>query len=288
MLKNKLFQEKMDRDGYLVTNFFSEEEMHDFIAGYESLHNFDIGEEIFFSNQHHADKDYQDKARHLIRSFFESKINDFFEDAAWMEAVFIVKPPKAGMFSNHQDWTLVDEELHRSCSIWCPMLDVSAANGAFCILEGSHRFFKSYRSPSIRSIYHEPALEAIINTHKKVLPIKKGDVLIFDHACVHSTNPNLSSQRRGAVSIGIRPAVSPIHHYFYHKDTDRIEGFEVDGDFFYNYDYVSRPNYKSLGFVNFEKPQITPAALLQKIRAHQRKKWNVVKNFRYSANGVKA
>lgn len=289
MLKNRIYQEKLERDGYVVIPFFNEVEIEALIQEYEQLHQFDLGNGMFFSNQQLKNPTYQQEARQLIRKHFTKQIEEQFDHAAWMEAVFVIKPAKVGVFANHQDWTLVDEEKHRSLGIWCPLLDVNASNGTFCILSGSHRFFKTYRSPTIPAAYHSDELNEIIDANKITLNVRKGDVIVFDHAAVHSTTPNQTDKPRGSVFIGIRPVDSPILHYYYNKDSGSIEGFEVDGDFFYNYDYVSRPEgYKSIGFVTQEFPQIPADELKKKIKAHRWQRQNIFQNIRYKLNGVKA
>lgn len=289
MLKNSIYQEKLERDGYVVINFFENQEIEALIQEYEQLHHFDLGNGMFFSNRQLENPDYQSEARQLIRKHFSKKIETHFNNAAWMEAVFVIKPPKVGVFANHQDWSLVDEDKYRSLGIWCPLLDVNATNGTFCILSGSHKFFKTYRSPTIPAAYHSDELNKIIDANKITLNVRKGDVIVFDHAAVHSTTPNQMDKPRGAVFIGIRPAGSPILHYYYHKDSGEIEGFEVDGDFFYTYDYTSRPNnYKSIGFVKPEFPIIPTDALKKKISAHQWQRRNIIQNMRYKLNGIKA
>ncbi|HMO39711.1 MAG TPA: phytanoyl-CoA dioxygenase family protein [Saprospiraceae bacterium] len=288
MLKNKIHQEKLDRDGYVVVNFFAKSEIEALVSAYEALHQFNLGQQMFFSNRQMDNPQYQQQARQLIREHFAHRINDFFSNAAWMEAVFVIKPPGGDVFANHQDWTLVNEAQHRSLGIWCPLLDVNASNGTFCILSGSHRFFDTFRSPTIPAAYHTDELNAIIDAHKTVLNVRLGDAIIFDHAAVHSTTPNRSNRPRGAVFIGIRPADSPILHFFYDKDTKRIEGFEVDGDFFYTYDYVSRPiGYKSIGFVEPEFPVVPTDALMRKIKRHQRQRWHILNRLKYRLNGIK-
>ncbi|MBK8706552.1 MAG: hypothetical protein IPN33_25270 [Saprospiraceae bacterium] len=47
MLKNKIYQEKLERDGYVVINFFSEPEIQALIKESEQLHNFELGEQMF-------------------------------------------------------------------------------------------------------------------------------------------------------------------------------------------------------------------------------------------------
>lgn len=288
MLKDQIFQQKFDEDGYLVVDFFSQDEINALVEAFDDLHNFDIGKDIFFSNLY-RDKKYQERARATIRQFLTPKVNQFFKNADWLEAVFVVKPPGCEKFANHQDWTMVEETKHRSYGVWCPLLDVDENNGTFSILKGSHRFYANYRSCTIPWPFNTPEMDRLIEKNKTTLKVSKGQAIIFDHAIIHSTTPNQSKLRRGSIFLGLKPKSSPIHHYYYDKINNTIECFEVDGDFFYNYDYVSRPNgYKSLGIVRNPFPEITFSSLNKKIWNQKLKKFNIIKNRRYRNHGIYA
>lgn len=288
MLKDKLFQQKLDEDGYLLIDFFDQAEVDQLESAFEELHNFDIGKEMFFSNLY-RNTDYQDKARITIRKFLSPKVDQFFDNADWLEGVFVIKPSGCGDFSNHQDWTMIDETKYRSYGIWCPLLDVDESNGTFCILKGSHRFYSNYRSCTIPWCYNTDEMNRIIDKNKTTLNVKKGQAIIFDHAIIHSTTPNQTEKRRGVIFLGLKPKSSPIYHYYYDKEQNTIEGFEVDGDFFYHYDYVTRPNgYKSLGFVKDPVPNITASLLKRKIWNSNWKQLNFVKRLRYRNHGIHA
>ena len=117
MLKDQIFQQKFDEDGYLVVDFFSQDEINALVEAFDDLHNFDIGKDIFFSNLY-RDKKYQERARATIRQFLTPKVNQFFKNADWLEAVFVIKPPGCEKFANHQDWTMVEETKHRAYCVW--------------------------------------------------------------------------------------------------------------------------------------------------------------------------
>lgn len=281
MLKDQKLKMQLEKEGYVVLDLFSKEKMDEVIQAADALHNFDIGERIFFSNQQYDKPEYQRQARALMKKHFEEPLSELFENTIWIESTFVIKPPLAGEFDNHQDWSLVDETKYRSYGIWCPLLDVDIQNGTFCLLPGSHHFYQTYRSCTAPGIYAKQEIKEVIDTHKVALKLKKGQVVIFDHAMVHSTTPNLSQQRRTAVFMGVRPAAAAVLHYYYDKAQQSIECFEVDADFFYQYDYVSRPaNYKSLGVLDYKFPDLDAKSLKNKIKNYKKssqvpfwKKW---------------
>jgi hypothetical protein len=270
MVTNSSWQELLDRDGYVVFDLFSGTELEAFLTKFRALHNFPLPDGMFFSNQQHDKPEYQQQARALLRTYFEEKLAGLFTNAEWMEAVFIIKPPKVGTFANHQDWSLVDERKYRSYGVWAPLIDVSDANGAFCIVPGSHKFYPNFRSPTIPWVYNTPELNAVIDESHELLPLRKGQAILFDHACIHATVPNNSPDIRPAVFTGIRPAAAETLHHYLDPETNTLEEYEVDGDFFFSYDYRSRPAAPHATLRRrfpYQAPRITPEDLKRKIRA---------------------
>jgi len=270
MIKNPSWQERLDKEGYVVIDLFSESELEEFQNKFRELHDFPLPQGMFFSNQQHDNPDYQQEARALLRTYFEEKLAGLFTNAEWMEAVFIIKPPSVGTFANHQDWSLVDERAYRSYGVWAPLIDVSDSNGAFCIVPGSHRFYQNFRSPTIPWIYNTPELNTLINEHQKLLPLRKGQAILFDHACIHATVPNHSDNIRPAVFTGIRPAEAATLHHYLDQETNTLEEYEVNGDFFFSYDYRSRPSAPHAILRRsfpYKPPVITSRELKRKILA---------------------
>ena len=266
MFRDPLLQTKLERDGYVLVDFFSREEMARLLAIFERLHDFPV-EGMFFSNRS-PDEAYKARVQEVMREFYVPKVEALFSEADWIDGVFIVKAPGAGEFGTHQDWSLVDERHHRSVGIWAPLLDTDAANGTFCVLPGSHRFFETYRSPTIPSIYVQDDLEPVIQRHRRVLSVRQGQAVVFDHALVHATTPNASARPRAAAFVGIKPRPAPMR--FYWRDGERIEAFAIEPSFLYRYDYVSRPAAESLGHLDYALPRLAPTELEARIADHRR------------------
>lgn len=267
MLKDSEAQAHLDREGWVILNFFQPEEIGELVARYEAIHCFPI-EGMFFSNRS-PDEDYKQRVQEFLRNYYANKIERFFLDMVWIDGVFIVKAPGAGEFSNHQDWSLVDERKARTLGVWAPMLDVDGSNGTFCVLPGSHRFHETYRSPTISSIYAKDELWEVIDRHRKVLPVKRGQAVVFDHALIHATTANQSTKRRGAVFFGLKPKSAEMRFYWQDPREKKVEAFHIEPEFLYQYDYQSRPQAKSLGHLSWSPPHVEPMDLETLIAHHQ-------------------
>ncbi|MEM7049873.1 MAG: phytanoyl-CoA dioxygenase family protein [Acidobacteriota bacterium] len=267
MLKDAAAREQLERDGWVVIEFFTDAEFDRLVAIHDNLHQDAVDEGIFFSNRS-PDEAYKARVQELFREHYRSKLDELFVDAEWIDGVFIIKAPGAGEFSNHQDWSLVDEAEHRSLGIWAPLLDVDAKNGTFCVLSGSHRFHETYRSPTIPSIYARDDLDALIAEHRQVLEVRRGQAVIFDHALIHATTPNRSDRRRSAAFCGIKPRRAEMRFFWLDPQAERVEAFRIERDFLYRYDYQSRPEAESLGHLPWEPPEVTVEGLEDAILRH--------------------
>lgn len=271
MLKDKRLQERLDKDGFVVFDLLNDEEVKGLFHQYQELHPFDLGPKIFASNRYHEDKEYQKKVRETLYNGLMPSFKRALEDFDWMEAVFSIKPPGAGIFDCHQDWSIVNESKARSYNIWIPLIDVFESNGALGVVEGSHKFFQSYRSSTVPALYEAQELKDLLWEHTSLLDMKAGQGVIFDHATVHSSTPNTSDVNRPAIIVGIMPAGEQMFHYYLDKEKNKVEEFEVDRDFFFTYDYQSRPEgVKSTGFLDYELPSVKPEELLDKINQHKK------------------
>ncbi|MEM7479605.1 MAG: phytanoyl-CoA dioxygenase family protein [Acidobacteriota bacterium] len=266
MLRDPAARAQLEREGWVIVDFFEPAEIDELVATFEALHDFPV-EGMFFSNRS-PDQEYKARVQKFIKRYYPPKVDQFFDDAEWIDGVFIIKAPGAGEFTNHQDWSLVDEGEHRSIGIWAPLLDTDAGNGTFCVLPGSHRFHETYRSPTIPSIYARDELEAVVDAHRQVLTVRRGQAVLFDHALIHATTSNTSRERRSAAFVGVKPRRAEMRFYWLDPEAQKIEAFRIERDFLYRYDYRSRPEAPSLGFLPWNPPELSPDDLEQAISHH--------------------
>lgn len=185
-----------------------------------------------------------------------------------------VKPPHVSSgLTIHQDSTVIDEEKDYCLFVWIPFCDVTMENGPISFLSGSHLWGNMQRSLGVpwQFLKH-------INTlykHVKPITINTGDVLVFDPATIHASAPNLSKEIRHAITITVLRKNYQLVYYFRNKDIDDtlIEKYEVDENFYYGYDFISKPDETKWKkeVVKYEPFDLTEKELLKLIKKHMPK-----------------
>jgi ectoine hydroxylase-related dioxygenase (phytanoyl-CoA dioxygenase family) len=156
---------------------------------------------------------------------------------------FMIKnPDKHVAMDLHADWTYVDEGKFRSAAIWVPLIDTNEENGCLGVIEGSHQVTNGIRGPLIRqsSRQHEGEWE---KRYGKLLPMRAGDAIVYDHALLHYSPANKTIQPRPAINLSMAPsAAAPWIHYCQPEGTDEIDVYSVsDIDFYIRYTHFQRP-----------------------------------------------
>jgi len=154
-----------------------------------------------------------------------------------------VKPPHENSdLLIHQDSTVIDEDTDYCLFIWIPFCDVTMNNGVISFVSGSHLWGNKQRSLGVPWQFRNHT--KTLYKYAKPVTLKRGDVLIFDPACIHSSAPNLSKEIRHAITITVLRKNYQLVYYFRNKDIDDklVEKYYVDETFYYNYDFVSKPD----------------------------------------------
>jgi hypothetical protein len=182
-----------------------------------------------------------------------------------------VKPPhKESDLLIHQDSTVIDEENEYCLFVWIPFCDVTMDNGVISFVEGSHLWGNTQRSLGVPWQFKNNI--ATLYEHINPVTLRKGDVLVFDPACIHASAPNLSSEIRHAITITVLKKNYQLVYYFRNPEIDQslIEKYYVDENFYYDYDFVSKPDETKwrkeiVPYKNFE---LTDKALRQLIHQY--------------------
>lgn len=145
-------------------------------------------------------------------------------------------------FPSHQDWNMVDEGLHRSLNVFVPLVDATEANGALRVLPGSHRVLRPIRCSPMPPAGCESAGWRVTPEEMEVVELRRGQVLVFDHALLHCSAPNTTDDPRWAAITAFKPRGAELYHW-YLPDPERheLEVYRVDSDFFADFDIGNRP-----------------------------------------------
>ncbi len=265
VFRDEKLQQQFERDGYVIVDFYSPDQIEELDSLYHTLHPVD--EKGFFPSTFSQDTKYRETVNTEIQRIGGKWIHDNLQDVKVMFGAFIVKyPGKDSAMSVHQDMTLVDETKYTGINIWCPLVDLTDENGVLQVLPGSHRIVPTYRGSTIPGLYDDVQQEIL--DYLQPVYLKAGQAVIFDQSIIHYSDANISDKIRITTNI-----------YFTHKDADfricywnkdfgnKVEVFEEDDTFMTNFkqfgeNIFARPTVgKSLGMVEYNFPKLTPLKL---------------------------
>ena len=122
------------------------------------------------------------------------------------DQLFVKEPGSAVPTPWHHDITYWSVEGNDVCSIWLPLDDVAADNGAVEYVRGSHRWNRLF-TPNRLGVYQETEYEQVPDfdnlRHQFDIvsfDVEPGDCIIFNAKTVHGAPANRSNRRRRAYS----------------------------------------------------------------------------------------
>lgn len=76
----------------------------------------------------------------------------------------------------------------------------------------------------------------------KLLPVKSGEAVIYNHRLLHYSMPNNSNKVRPAINLSMVPQNTAMIHYTVPEGTEGVHRYEIeDNDFFIYYDNFQVP-----------------------------------------------
>jgi ectoine hydroxylase-related dioxygenase (phytanoyl-CoA dioxygenase family) len=239
IFKDAVVQAQFEKDGCVVIDLLNHSQIDELISFYNDLTNDAApagGFQVSLDNRSPAF--VRAVSEKLIGTVSES-VDRHFQDHRIFTASFVTKEKNPqGVVPPHQDWTFVDESRFWSATVWCALRDVNMDNGALGAIKGSHRFYDHVR-PSPSPQYTPPFKDQLysIFPYLTIFEIKAGQAVVFDNRILHASPPNTTEPTRLAFGIGVTHKDAGIRHYYLLPGSgpQRIEGFHVESDFFYEY-----------------------------------------------------
>lgn len=240
IFQNQNLENKISKNGYVVLDVFSEKEIQIFTT----LFN-EFSEEITedFHSSHFSDKrSYKRKVNIEINQILKQKTSEILEKYEPIFSNFMVKRASAtNSMPLHADWTYVDESSFRSISCWIPLIDTTEENGALGVIPYSHLFKSNFRGPHIPSPFHDNN-EFIIQTYGKLIPMKKGQCIFYDHRLLHFSPANNTDKIRPAINVVFTPQEASIYHFLQTESSAETLKYTVsDLAFFTEYEHYKLP-----------------------------------------------
>lgn len=261
VFKENNLQEEFDRNGYVIIDYYNQEEVQYLLNLYKELHPVD--EKGFFPSTFSKDKNYRITADQQIRKVGSRSMEQYLTDYKVVCGSFIVKSPgEDSIMDVHQDMTLVDESEFTGINIWCPLVDIKEDNGLLYALPGSHRIFPTYRGPSIPTIYQNVYEE--VRNYSVPLFLKAGQAVVFDQSILHWSKPNLSNQVRPVTNTYFTNNEARFQICYFDKSIHgKVEIFSQDETFMTNFDQFGENIYDrpkiglSRGMFDYNFPLLT-------------------------------
>lgn len=262
IFKNAELKQKIEEFGYAVVDLFEPNSIEAMRAIYEQEHQLKDEKGGMFYSVYSQDIAYRTRIHEELKKQLTPVFEEHFTDYNNGLNFFINKISGSdSAFSIHQDSSAIDEFKHSSLSVWIPLQDVDQSNGALWVVEKTHQLFSPYRSVSFSPPFSN--IKDTIKDYLKPVPLKLGQVLIFDSRIIHTSGKNTSGVDRLAVVSGILPKEATFQLSFQDKENDPIEIYAQADDFLINYpnffhDCIFRPSIgKKIGEGSFIFPKIT-------------------------------
>ena len=229
-------QTEFDRDGFVVIDLLDDEVVAELKAFYNALPHAPVPAHGFQVSLDNESTEFVRRVSERLQAAAAPGISRHFTNHQIITGSFVTKDENPiGVVPPHQDWTLVDESRFDSATIWCPLIDVNADNGARAVLKGSHRLYDHVR-PSPSPQYAPPFRTELLTIfpYMTVVPLRAGQALVFNHQTVHASPPNTTRDRRLAFGVGVTHRDAQlVHHYLLPGQPEPLtEAYEVTPAFF--------------------------------------------------------
>jgi len=240
LFRDPAVQSRLDEDGFVLLPLLEQPQIDDLLRFYRSVDRGDVESPPFHYSMDHPDSSYVEGVMEEVAGVLGEALDPHVVDTQIFTASYVVKESNPrGVVPPHQDWSFVDESRYPSTTVWTPLVDVDAENGALGVIHGSHRFFPGHirASPS-------PQCRSVLSDHLFTLfpfvdiqPMRAGQALVFNNSLIHASPPNTSGAPRVAAAVGITHRDADIRHHYLVPGSEppEIEVYEADRDFFVRY-----------------------------------------------------
>jgi hypothetical protein len=229
------------RDGYVVLDLLSEDDVAHLLRTYERFEEHHEGE--FTTSVLMDDLGARREVHDRVGEVLGARLLPVLDGYRLAVASYAVKRAGSGQgrVPLHQDFTFVDERTGTALSLWCPLVEVGLENGCLGVVPGSHPLNDNYREPCF--LPYPDLVGLIEEEYLTPLPMRPGQAVFMDSRLFHGSPGNRSPRTR-VVAAGVAvPRESQL--LYCHRDLDGdgsvLEVYEVPADFYLRHDIGSRP-----------------------------------------------
>ena len=242
LFKDPGLNARFHREGYVTVDFLSPDAADALAAFY--------GEQAsaqargFHTTHFSRDPDYKQRIHEAIVQALTPGVDRYLNDYVPVFGNFMVKESDdQSSMPLHADWTYVDESRYTGISVWVPLTDTHEQNGCLGVIPRSHELSHPIRGPRILQ-WEAPCGEQLIAALGRLLPLKKGQAVLYDQRLLHYSPPNRSGKVRPAVNLAVLPRQAERIHYTLPEGESLIHRFRVEDPLFF------------LRYNNFQMPEL--------------------------------
>jgi ectoine hydroxylase-related dioxygenase (phytanoyl-CoA dioxygenase family) len=265
-LQDRALDRQFQRDGYVVVRALSDEQVAAALDVFERIDSgIDAG---YYASIHSKDQTYKQRVDAALRDIVWSSCDEVLADHQCLIAAMMVKPPTGStVVPLHQDWNTIDETHGGGLTCWMPLTPITELEGLMRVLPGSHRYMDGLRgSPGFPAPFQEIS-EQICDELMVDVHVGVGDVMVMDGRVLHTTGQNRSGRNRVAAYLNAIPAdAQPVHYY--RTEDGRVEGYEVDLDFFTSFNIGDKPWGRV--FTEIDHYEVEPLTMDELLRRQRR------------------
>lgn len=218
LFKDKRLDEKYKVDGIVVVPFADKEQLNELKKLFQNLSEKANSTDGFYYSLLTNNLAGNMRIRNEIKQILEPGYQRIFINYHSFSESFLAKQPASGEMLLHQDWSYVDEDKHGIATVWCPLMNITAGNGALFAIKGSHRFFKTYRSGSLPTSRIQT--DGNLQKHISVIEVNEGSAAIFHPALFHGSFPNKSNKLRVIACALVKEDCASLTYY--HKKNELV------------------------------------------------------------------
>lgn len=159
-----------------------------------------------------------------------------------MTAIFVNWPDAGSGKQAHQGWSLVDEEEHRSVTMWLALEPVDRRNGTLAVLPGSQTLLEHPRPSPYTPI---ELCDCYVDIEPWEMPaprVRPGEAVVFDHRLVHSSTVNVTDTPRVTVGCAFLPKGAQLYHWNIEEDGTAYRYALEDDTYLKTFELGGKPN----------------------------------------------
>jgi hypothetical protein len=217
VFRDQALQDEFDKNGFVKFRMFNEvqiDRIRDFYLQTQAEHETIIDRKKFHATNETDNAKLIADSDQLIREVMMEEVDKHFMNYQIIAANYLVKQSdQESELGPHQDLRFVDEGRFYSFNIWVATEPTHKANGGLRFIKGSHLWHDTIRAlPSYPWKYKTVSGELFDKLTD--VDTEVGECVVLNHACIHSSYPNLSGRRRIAAIMAMIPEEAEIRHYF--------------------------------------------------------------------------